>query len=329
MTEFLKIPPPPHISIPLFDSEDDGSDELDLSSLIPEDSQWIRWKIWEIPQIFHCTLVGICLDASDVRQLISTMNLVLPPDASEYFLHSVIVKLSNERSTRGRLIHDCIDKKFNDSVILFSSASEEQELLKRWEECLQNGNIPGPYWALMTHPSVTPKLRECAFGDIHMLSHYMVSMRGMPAKKLQELESRLAQSEQEKNQLLEKSKKQLAQRDARIAELEELLDKQNAEEGEDLGTVGSFDEAKEEIQQLKTRLSSLEWRIALEVEWTKAATDRASGLSRKLRALQRKNNQLEKEYQAFQKSHPLTDEEESTSDAHEHSTEGSEAAHQE
>ena len=31
--------------------------------------------------------------------------------------------------------------------------------------------MPGPYWALMTHPRSTPALMVRAFGEVHMLSH--------------------------------------------------------------------------------------------------------------------------------------------------------------
>lgn len=42
-------------------------------------------------------------------------------------------------------------------------------LLKPWEETLKQGDIPGAYWAALTHPAATIVTR--IFADVHMLSH--------------------------------------------------------------------------------------------------------------------------------------------------------------
>ncbi len=35
------------------------------------------------------------------------------------------------------------------------------------------GDIPGAYWATLTHPESSDKLVQKAFADVHMMSHLM------------------------------------------------------------------------------------------------------------------------------------------------------------
>ena len=37
-------------------------------------------------------------------------------------------------------------------------------------EAFEQGNIPGGYWAVLTHPATDRPLVEDAFGQVHMLS---------------------------------------------------------------------------------------------------------------------------------------------------------------
>ena len=47
-----------------------------------------------------------------------------------------------------------------------------------WNRCLRDGEVPGPYWALLTHPATTTDLALAAFGEVHMLSHMVGASTG-------------------------------------------------------------------------------------------------------------------------------------------------------
>jgi len=41
-----------------------------------------------------------------------------------------------------------------------------------WDKAAKRGDIPGAYWAVLTHPATTHELVKRVFGEVHMLSHH-------------------------------------------------------------------------------------------------------------------------------------------------------------
>jgi hypothetical protein len=61
-----------------------------------------------------------------------------------------------------------------------------------WRSSMQQGDIPGTYWALLTHPAVTHALVRRAFGEVHMLSHLVGAANRADIRRLSQLEEELA-----------------------------------------------------------------------------------------------------------------------------------------
>jgi hypothetical protein len=58
-----------------------------------------------------------------------------------------------------------------------------------WDDALRSGDIPGAYWALLTHPATTDELMKGAFGDVHMLSHLVGAANRADIRRRRALEA--------------------------------------------------------------------------------------------------------------------------------------------
>jgi hypothetical protein len=57
-----------------------------------------------------------------------------------------------------------------------------------WDDAVKRGDIPGAYWALLTHRATTETLVKRVFGEVHMLSHLVGAANRADIRRLRELE---------------------------------------------------------------------------------------------------------------------------------------------
>jgi hypothetical protein len=100
-----------------------------------------------------------------------------------------------ERVTGGRLLHDDYDihvgavsecalrnplsealqkeleRRYAGEVTRFRAARSTQEVGALWARAVAAGNVPGAYWAGLTHARCTPQLEQQMCRDIHMVQH--------------------------------------------------------------------------------------------------------------------------------------------------------------
>ena len=53
----------------------------------------------------------------------------------------------------------------------YAKAKDEDALRRMWDELMRSSDIPGAYWALLSHAIATETTVKKAFQDVHMLSH--------------------------------------------------------------------------------------------------------------------------------------------------------------
>lgn len=87
----------------------------------------------------------------------------------------------------------------------------------------KQGDIPGPYWAALTHPATTQDIVSRIFAGVHMLSHVVGTANRADIRRLRQLEADnvllAANVERQQPQLHEG----FVERDRTIRELNELL----------------------------------------------------------------------------------------------------------
>ena len=147
-----------------------------------------RRKIWEVTGGWHCSVVGTCLTLLDLRTLARKLSVKTKPDYSrDYQLHGFFAQEAGIYDKPGKLLNKLLDKRHAAAIRKTRSLKCENKLRNFWNSALEMGDIPGPYWAILSHPYATQKLSESMFADVHMLSHLVGSSNRADIRRLQEL----------------------------------------------------------------------------------------------------------------------------------------------
>lgn len=177
-----------------------------------------RTKIWELPEQVHCSIIGTCLTTHDLRKVLTKLGMVCPGD-TDHDLHGRAVGLAGQNSIAAKQLQKRLDAQHDLAIRQFGRVDSEAEIQRLWQAAMDRGDITGPYWALLTHPSASYTQRRDAFGHVHMLSHLVGAANRADIRRLAAFETALATSEA----LIEQQQDQLqsirAERDAAIREM--------------------------------------------------------------------------------------------------------------
>ena len=184
-----------------------------------------RRRIWEISGYLHCSIVGTCLTTAELRQILIKVELPGAHKETDHELHGRAVVLAGKRDLASKLLQKALDRRHRSTIAHFSKAGSAQEVRALWLHAVQRAEIPGAYWAVLTHPHSTEDLVRDVFGEVHMLSHLVGAANRADIRRLRDLEA-------ENSALLEKVGRQQSQlrdaivtRDKTITELNEMLGK--------------------------------------------------------------------------------------------------------
>lgn len=174
-----------------------------------------RAKLNELDGYFHCSIIGTCLSTADLRKLVPKHSDLDRNRASDLDIHHMAVKLSGDGTGAGcKALNKLLDTIYSGDLKRFQRYRSEDELQAAWNECLKHGDVPGAYWALMTHPSVSAYLRQLAFGEVHMLSHLVGAANRADVRRLLALEGENAKlkdkAERQQHRLQELSIERIA-----------------------------------------------------------------------------------------------------------------------
>jgi hypothetical protein len=222
-----------------------------------------RRRIWELSGNFHCSIIGTCLTTSELRHVLIKMQLPGAEKESDHELHGRAVLLAQKRDQASKQLQKALDRRHRLIVNQFNKARTTDELRTLWAAAVQRAEIPGAYWAVLTHPQVSEDLARHAFGEVHMLSHLVGAANRADIRRLRDLEGENA-ALQEK---LARQQKQLRDavviRDATIANLNEALGKAIVSARQDDSTP-SFPADDAERDATVHLVGNLRRRLALE-----------------------------------------------------------------
>ena len=243
--------------------------QADVRTLtVPEPSSR-RTKIWEMHNTLHCSIVGTCLSTGELRRLLIRLKVAGVQTASDHDVHMLGVMLADRPKAGARELQKALDRRHQLAVNRFAKAKTTDAISALWEEALQSGDIPGAYWALLSHPATTDAVIKRAFGDVHMLSHLVGAANRADIRRLRELEAEngalTAKLERQQRQLRDG----FTGRDQTIRRLNDLL-AQNvgvqayAPLGEDEGTTlrEAIGELNHRLEAESARRKRLEERLA-------------------------------------------------------------------
>lgn len=204
----------------------DRRTEVLLRALAPSDTASPqpprRSKIWELAETLHCSIIGTCLSNAELRHVLVRLRVNGVEAADDHELHVVGVMLAGRRDAGAKLLQRALDRRHAVAIKQYAKAKDEDALRRLWDESMRSSDIPGAYWALLSHAAATETIVKKAFQDVHMLSHLVGAANRADIRRLRQLE-------QENGALTEKLHRQqqlrggFTSRDETIRQLNGLL----------------------------------------------------------------------------------------------------------
>jgi Uncharacterized protein conserved in bacteria (DUF2325) len=183
-----------------------------------------RRKIWDFATNLHCSIIGTCLSTAELRQILIKLGRQEAATASEHDLHARGVVVAGQRHDGAKLLHKALDRRHRVSINRFNRAKTGTEVRAVWKEAVQRGDIPGAYWAALSHPETNDVLLREIFADVHMLSHLVGAANRADIRRLRQLEDENAELEAKVGRQQQQLRDAVVSRDATIRELRRELE---------------------------------------------------------------------------------------------------------
>jgi hypothetical protein len=180
-----------------------------------------RSRVWELSSHLHCSIVGTCLSTAELRQIVAKAGL--RHDGSEHDLHGQGLVLAGLRDGRAKLLHKGLDRRHRSAIARFEAADTTDGVRALWRQAVQQGDIPGGYWAALTHPNASDALIREVFGEVHMLSHLVGAANRADIRRLSELEAENGRLRDKVARQQEHLRDAISSRDKTIRGLSEMV----------------------------------------------------------------------------------------------------------
>jgi hypothetical protein len=262
-----------------------------------------RTRIWELSNSLHCSIVGTCLSSAELRQILVKLGVPAAETASEHDLHEKGVRLAGSPNDGAKFLHKSLDRRHRACIDRFAKLKDSDALRALWAESVRSGEIPGAYWAVLTHPATPESLARQVFGEVHMLSHLVGAANRADIRRLRQLEednAELAAKVERQQQLLREG---FTARDATIGRLNDLLVRTMTPPVESPPPTAATDNAVAEISRRlageTARRERLERRLATNVETLRTAERGRQVAEEERDALRRELESVEGRIESF------------------------------
>jgi hypothetical protein len=261
-----------------------------------------RSRIWELAETLHCSIVGTCLSNAELRHALARLGVNGIEAADDHELHVVGVMLAGRRDAGAKLLQRALDRRHAIAIKQYAKAKDEDALRQLWDASMRRGDIPGAYWALLSHAAATEAIVKKAFQDVHMLSHLVGAANRADIRRLRQLE-------EEKGALTEKLHRQQQQlrdgftsRDETIRQLNKLFaDHHSAgEPGANPADCREEDGARRVIADLNRKLGQETTRRERLEQRLKAMSDGMRTLEASFQAVQGERDALRREIESLE-----------------------------
>lgn len=259
-----------------------------------------RARLAELDANLHCSIIGTCLTTGELRKLVPRYATHLDrKSATDLDIHHTAVELSTAGEGAAKELHKALDARHELAIKRFRQAADDDELAALWSDALAHGDVPGAYWALLTHPRCSYELRRQAFGDVHMLSHLVGASNRADLRRLTALEEECVRlREQTTGQQI-----RLQDLGAQHRQAQATIDQQATELAQLRAQLASLcDDStraiNDEAVQLRAALASTEEQLSLQIVRGAAAETQHEAASAAREAARRDAEQLRSDVQA-------------------------------
>ncbi|MBY6239685.1 DUF2325 domain-containing protein [Methylosinus sp. Sm6] len=184
----------------------------------------VRRRIWEIIGASHCSIIGTCLTIAELRKIARRTRFLADEQRyNDYHIHGLFVEAMSEDSAVSRAVQKHLDAKYEGAIRKAKALDGEEAFLDYWEKAVDNGFVPGAYWALIGHPRLPAGVDTRIFGDIHMMSHICGAAHRGEAREIAELRREKAEIARRFVSLVAERNEEIARQRGEIARLSAAL----------------------------------------------------------------------------------------------------------
>lgn len=253
--------------------------DQDLLQVLAANQPTRRTRIYDLSGNLHCSIVGTCLSTAELRQILLKLDIDGAREASDHDLHAKGVLLAGKHSPAAKLLNKALDRRHRVALSQFDKAKTAAEVRRLWDAAVQRGDIPGAYWAVLTHPAATDELVRHVFGEVHMLSHLVGAANRADIRRLSQLEAERSALETKVARQQAQLRDAIVARDATIRNLNQLLARALAAGRESAEPAPSADSERETLTKL---VEDREHRLSAETRRRARADERIATLEAKL-----------------------------------------------
>lgn len=172
-----------------------------------------RRRIWDLPHSCLCPLVGTGLPLGVLRKIAGKAagGKLL---ANDYDIHVGTISECGQRNRLSEAVQKELERRYATVIQRFRQARDTAALEALWIAAVASGDVPGPFWAGLSHPHCTPELQEQMCRDLHMIQHQAGAATRADISRLQELEQANAAQERELARLQQRGAAWQAERHA-------------------------------------------------------------------------------------------------------------------
>jgi hypothetical protein len=271
----------------------------DVSRLLPArppleavgDPSRQRTRIWDLHNSLYCSIIGTCLTTAELRAILLRLDVHGAQTADDHGIHQLGVKLVSGPKAGAKHLQKALDRRHKVMLNKCAKAKDAAAVAAFWDDAAKRGDIPGAYWAVLTHPATTHELVKRVFGEVHMLSHLVGAANRADIRRLRQLEedkaALAARIERQQRQLRDG----FTARDDSIRRLTDALARSAGEHG---GTVANAD-----AKALADALAERDKRLSEEMARRVALARRVDKLSADLAEASRARQSAERERDAL------------------------------
>ncbi len=218
-----------------------------------------RTAIWDMHHSVHCSIIGTCLSSIELRRLLVKLGVIGAETADDHDLHKQGVTLAGRPLDGGKLIQKALDRRHETAIRQFAKAKDDAALRRLWDDAVKCGDIPGAYWAGLSHPAATDAVMRKVFGDVHMLSHMVGAANRADIRRLRQIEEENASLSATIELQQRRLRDGFTERDNKIRFLNEALSRALAQ------APASADHASDDARAAKDALIDLDRRLSREI----------------------------------------------------------------
>src|SRR5258705_4318904 len=147
-----------------------------------------RTRIWDLHHSLYCSIIGTCLTTAELRAILLRIDVHGAQAADDHGIHQLGVKLVSGPRTGSKHLQKALDRRHKVALNQCAKAKDAAAVAAFWDDAVKRGDIPGAYWAVLTHPATTHELVKRVFGEVHMLSHLVGAANRADIRRLRQLE---------------------------------------------------------------------------------------------------------------------------------------------